>query len=29
MSIEANFFVRGGIHTVISANYSKARKKNS
>jgi len=28
MSIEADFFVRGGIHTVISANYSKSRKKN-
>lgn len=29
MSIEADFFVRGGIHTVISADYSKARKKNA
>ena len=29
MSIEADFFVRGGIHTVISANYSKPRKKNT
>lgn len=29
MSIEADFFVRGGIHTVISANYSKSRKKKS
>ena len=29
MSIEADFFVRGGIHTVITANYSKSRKKNS
>ena len=27
MSIEADFFVRGGIHTIISANYSKPRKK--
>lgn len=29
MSIEADFFVRGGIHTVISADYSKSRKINS
>ncbi|MFH0984645.1 MAG: preQ(1) synthase [Candidatus Omnitrophota bacterium] len=29
MSIEADFFVRGGIHTVISVDYSKPRKKNS
>ena len=29
MSIEADFFVRGGIHTVITANYSKSRKKSS
>ena len=29
MSIEADFLVRGGIHTVISANYSKSRKKNT
>ncbi|MFA5159018.1 MAG: preQ(1) synthase [Candidatus Omnitrophota bacterium] len=29
MSIEADFFVRGGIHTIVSANYSKTRKKNS
>ena len=29
MSVEADFFVRGGIHTVVSANYSKSRKKNS
>jgi 7-cyano-7-deazaguanine reductase len=28
MSIEADFFVRGGIRTVISADYSKSRKKN-
>ena len=29
MSVEADFFVRGGIHTVISVNYSKSRKKKS
>jgi len=29
MSIEADFFVRGGLHTVVSANYSQSRKKNS
>ena len=29
MEIDADFNVRGGIHTVISANYSKSRKKNS
>jgi 7-cyano-7-deazaguanine reductase len=29
MSIEADFFVRGGIHTVISADYSRPRKKSS
>ena len=28
MSIEADFFVRGGIRTVISADYSKSRRKN-
>ena len=27
MEIDADFNVRGGIHTVISANYSKPRKK--
>ena len=27
MVIEADFNVRGGIHTVITANYSKSRKK--
>ena len=27
MSVEADFFVSGGIHTVISVNYSKSRKK--
>ena len=29
MEIDADFNVRGGIHTVISVNYSKPRKKNS
>lgn len=29
MSVEADFYVRGGIHTVITANYSKSRKKRS
>jgi len=29
MEIDADFNVRGGIHTVISVNYSKSRKKNS
>jgi len=28
MTVEADFYVRGGIHTVITANYSKNRKKN-
>ncbi len=27
MSVEADFFVRGGIHTVVTANYSKKQKK--
>lgn len=29
MTIESDFFVRGGIHTVITASYSKKRKKTS
>ena len=29
MSVEADFYVRGGIHTVITANYSKKHKRTS
>ena len=29
MSVGADFYVRGGIHTVITVNYSKSRKKKS
>ena len=29
ISVEADFYVRGGIHTVVTANYSKPRKKKS
>jgi len=29
MSVEADFYVRGGIHTVVTTNYSKPRKKKS
>lgn len=29
MAVEADFFVRGGIHTVITATYSKTRGKTS
>lgn len=29
MTVEADFYVRGGIHTVITAQYSKKRKRSS
>ena len=29
ISVEADFYVRGGIHTVVTANYSKPKKKKS